>query len=198
MSQNTVSRFIHPGLPCFLLLVGLSPGAVPAQEAPGSQLGPEHSQMAGYAGEWSVHPAPMDPEMETAGAIGTAIARTRLGGRFLEIQVVLDSGPFGRALYTLGFDARHREYQVVLMDDSGTYFVTARGGPSDGRSAIKMYGKDDDPVMTSMGLEKEFVIVVEFESPDRFSIGTLFIDTRTPERNEVPFLRLELRREQGD
>ena len=57
-----------------------------------------------------------------------------------------------------------------------------------------MYGKDDDPVMRSMGLDKEFVIVLDVQSDDNVLIETLLVDTRTPDRNEMPFLSYELRR----
>jgi tetratricopeptide (TPR) repeat protein len=126
--------------------------------------------------------------------VGSAEVRWRVQGRFLEIEVALDSGPFSRALYTLGFDTRHQEYQVLLMDDSGTYFVTARGAAPEEGSPVVMYGKDEDPVMTALGFEKEFALVVDFLSEDRFAIETRFIDTRTAARNELPFLYLSFQR----
>ena len=104
----------------------------------------------------------------------------------------LESGPIRRALYAFGFDRRHGEFTVTAMDDTGRYGVTARGVRDDSR--IAMYGTDDDPVMTRMGLTKEFVIVLEVQSADRLSIETLFIDNRTPERSEIPFILFELRR----
>ena len=44
--------------------------------------------------------------------------------------------------------------------------------------------------MKALGFEKEFVIVLEIESEHRFVIETLFVDTRTEERKELPFLKL--------
>ena len=49
-------------------------------------------------------------------------------------------------------------------------------------------------MMASMGLEKEFAFVVDLKSGDRFSIETRFIDTRTPAREEHPFMTLEFTR----
>ena len=60
-----------------------------------------------------------------------------------------------------------------------------------------MYGQDNDPVMRSMGLEKEFVIQLTVTSPDRITIAIRFIDNRTEARREIPFLEFELRRSPG-
>jgi hypothetical protein len=57
-----------------------------------------------------------------------------------------------------------------------------------------MYGQDDEPVMTAMGFEKEFVIVLRWYSDNRIGIETLFIDTRTPARTEMPFIEFVLER----
>ena len=81
-------------------------------------------------------------------------------------------------------------YTVLAFDDTGTYWVSAQGTEEDGR--IKMYGKDDDPVMTAMGFEKEFVIVLDIQSEDRISIETYYIDTRTPECSEMLGLSYQL------
>ncbi len=78
------------------------------------------------------------------------------------------------------------------MDGTGTYWVTARG-EKDGDSIV-MYGEDEDPAMQSMGLDKEFVIILHPRAPDRIDIETRYVDTRTPERRELPFLAFELRR----
>ena len=113
-------------------------------------------------------------------------------GRILEVDLRNDTGPIRHAVYTLGFDRRHGDYTVIAMDENGTYWVTARG-KRDG-SRIPMYGADDDPVMSAMGFTKEFVIIVDVASTDRFTIETRYVDTRTPERSEIPFIAFELRR----
>ncbi len=48
--------------------------------------------------------------------------------------------------------------------------------------------------MKAMGLDKEFAFVVNMELPDRFSIETRFIDTRTQAREEHLFMTLEFNR----
>ena len=101
-------------------------------------------------------------------------------------------GPIRHAVYTFGFDRRHGIYTVIAMDETGTYWVTAKGAFDGG--SIVMYGTDEDPVMRSMGLDNEFVILLHSRTSDRFEIETRFIDTRTPERREMSFLRFDLRR----
>ena len=147
--------------------------------------GPEHDVLRALEGSWFV----------TVGdeVVGSASADLRLGNRFLEVELVADSGPIRHAVYTFGFDRRHGVYTVVAFDSTGTYWVTAKGEAEGGR--IAMYGEDDDPVMRSMGLDKEFVIVLHVHSQDRFSIETLFVDTRTPARTEQPFTAFHLDRD---
>ena len=111
-------------------------------------------------------------------------------------RLQIEAGPVSHAIYTIGFDRRHGRYTVVAMDDSGTYWVTAQGGREGDR--IAMYGKDDDPVMASMGYDKEFAIVLHLNGRDHIEIEILFIDPRTPERNELPFMSFELRRADVD
>ncbi len=173
-----------------LAVAGVSAATAPlaAQEPEDiSGPGPEHAVLASLVGEWRVSARGQGDR-----PIGSASAQLRLDGRFLEVEMSLEAGPIRHAVYTFGFDRRHGEFTVTAMDDTGTYGVTARGVRDDSR--IAMYGTDDDPVMTRMGLTKEFVIVLEVPSADRFSIETLFIDTRTPERNEISFILYELRR----
>ncbi len=124
--------------------------------------------------------------------VGSAIAHLRLGDRFLEMELILDSGPIRKAIYIFGFDRRHGTYTVAAFDDTGTYWVTAQGTATGGR--IAMYGEDEDPVMRSMGLDKEFAIVLDVQSEDQVSIETLYVDTRTPARTEMPAFSYQLQR----
>lgn len=124
--------------------------------------------------------------------VGSDTSRLRLDDRFLEVEIVAHAGPIEHAIYTFGFDRRHDVYTVVAFDDTGTYWVTAKGTADGGR--IAMYGEDEDPVMRALGLDKEFVIVLNVRSDDRVSIKTLFIDTRTPARTERPAFAYDLRR----
>ncbi len=171
----------------FAVALGILPGTALAQDTLPSS--PEHARLVALAGGWEVYigsPSETEP-------VGTATARTKLGDRFLEIEVTAASAPVEHAIYTLAFDERHDEYAVILMDNYGTYFVTARGKADDDGDRVAMYGKDDDPAMTAMGLEKEFAVVLYFRD-DGFALETRFIDTRTPERNEMSFLKFEFRR----
>jgi hypothetical protein len=125
--------------------------------------------------------------------VGSAVARPRLDGRFVEFELDIEAEPIQHALYTFGFDQRHGLFTVIAMDNTGSYFVSGKG-KRDG-SRIPMYGTDDDPVMRSMGFDKEFVIVLDARSADHVRIEIRFIDTRTPARTELPFMAFDLRRE---
>ncbi len=187
MNTHSLSTARRTSL-AFAAALLILPHASIAQEPPPGEPGPEHEELTSLAGTW---------EVSTSGQTsGTARALSLLDGRFLRIEILAEGGPVTHAIYTFGFDRRHGRYIVSAMDDSGTYWVTAHGA-RDG-SAIRMYGTDDDPVMASMGYEKEFAIVLYLHEPDRIEIETLFIDTRTPERNELPFMSFELRRTEAD
>lgn len=164
----------------FLLPCQTTSGQAPAQTTPG----PEHELIASLVGEWDF--------LVGNETVGKANAHLRLGDRFLEIEFRLDWNPVQHGIYIFGFDRRHSEYTVIAFDNTGTYWVSAKGKEEDGR--IKMYGSDNDPVMTAMGFEKEFVIVLDVPSENRVSIETYYIDTRTPERSEMLGLSYQLHR----
>lgn len=155
-----------------------------AQTPAAGHPGPEHRALAELAGEWQVR---LDGE-----PVGRASVRTRLDGRYVEFDLRGELGPMSHVVYTLGFDARHGEYIILAMDDAGTYWVTARGAMNEG--VVKAYGTDDDPQFEAMGLQKEFAIWFERQAADHVTFETRFIDTRTPDRKEIPFLAFELRR----
>ena len=185
-------RYQRPRTVCTSLAVAaallLASQASRAQEpAPGTP-GPEHEELMLLVGDWHVS--------VSGEKVGSARATSRLDGRFLQVELQVEAGPVTHAIYTVGFDRRHGRYTVMAMDNSGTYWVTAQGGREGDR--IAMYGKDDDPVMASMGYEKEFAIVLHLHGPDHVEIETLFIDTRTPERNELPFMSFDLERADAD
>ena len=146
-----------------------------------------------YAGEWDVFIGEI--------RVGSATAGERAGGRIVEFTLEGELGPMSTAVYLVGFDRRHAAYIVLAMDDSGDYWVDARGprvGP-----VITALGVDDDPQFAQMGLTKEFVLAITLDDahdpdreifPSRMSIETRFIDTRTADREEIAFLSFDLRR----
>lgn len=175
------SRLLLSSVVLTLMSTGLH-DPLRAQEPALGFPGPEHDELLTLVGAW---------EVSIAGEpAGSGMVVPRLGRRFIELELSLDAGPFRNAIYTLGFDSRHEEYTVIAMDDSGTYWVTGRGARD--ANTVPMYGQDEDPVMRSMGLDKEYVIELRLHSSDRFDLETRLIDTRTPERREIPFLKLEL------
>lgn len=178
-----------------MVLVAVGAGGLLAQDAPSpmeaaemGRPGPEHERLQALAGEW---------EVRTDGRVtGHATGRLRLGDRFLELEIHSQSGPVRHAIYTFGFDRRHGEYTVSAMDETGTYAVHARG-TADGDRAV-LYGTDDDPVMTSMGLEKAFAVVLHTPSPETTVVETRLIDTRTEARTEMPYFAFQLARPELD
>ncbi len=165
-----------------------------AQDPSSRELGSAHARLAAYQGEWVVTLTQPESGATVTRGSGTAVARLRLDGRFLEIETTVDGGPMRQALHVLGYDLRHGKYIIVLFDNTGTYFVTASSEPGATPPRIALYGVDDDPTMKAMGLDKEFAFVMNMESPDRFSIETRFIDTRTQAREEHSFMTLEFTR----
>ncbi len=172
----------------------IAPILLAAQDPSNPELGGAHALLAAYQGEWVVTLTQPEAGASVARGSGTAVARLRLDGRFLEIETTVDGGPVREMVHVLGYDLRHGKYTIVLFDNTGTYFVTASSESGATPPRIALYGVDDDPTMKAMGLDKEFVFVVNMESPDRFSIETRFIDTRTSAREEHSFMTLEVRR----
>ncbi len=141
----------------------------------------EHARLKKLAGDWSVS---MSAGGKDTGFAGTAKAEMILGDRFLVIDGQGESkGEASAFRYTLGFDRRHGEYTILLIDTAGTYHVAARGKPT--ADGIRMFGTDDDPYMKKLGLEKKFAFDLDIRSDDAFSIITIYIDTRTKEEKLI-------------
>ena len=144
--------------------------------------GEEHARLQQLTGSWKVSMQAGDTNWDFD---GTAEASMILGGRFLVIDGKGKTGNRASAFrYTVGFDRRHDEFVLILMDTAGTYHVTARGKPIG--NAIRMFGTDDDPQMKKMGLVKKFGFDLEIKNADEFSITTIFVDTRTDEETLRP------------
>jgi len=113
-------------------------------------------------------------------------------GRFLWIgfDVRGQAGRF-KGAFLIGFDRRNERYSLVALDTSGTYFVTSHGQKGESGEVIRMRGKDDDPFMQAKGFTKEFVHVLDLRDPQEFSVEVLFVDTRTPERKEIPAMKFQ-------
>jgi hypothetical protein len=180
----------------FLMILGLFIVPSIAQE-PATKLnpeeyaklalpGPEHKRLKSLAGEWKIE-ARMphtDPPRIRKGAGTVSMI---LDDRFLVIDGAVGEGSEREAFrHTIGFDRRHGEYNIHVMDTFGTYSVSARGKEKDG--LIVMQGEDNDPVMKSMGLKKKFAFTLLVDGEDRFTVGIQFIDTRTANEKPIPYM----------
>jgi hypothetical protein len=150
--------------------------------------GPEHEQLAKYAGTWDLV-IKMGPQTMEC----TSENRMIVGGRFLEMDYA-SKDKKAEGQFSLGFDRRHEHYTLTAMDNFGTYPVHSQGKRVGEAGKAKLYGKDDDPMMKAMGFTKEFVHVIDFKNPDEFSIEVWFIDTRTAERKEIKAMDYSFRR----
>ena len=115
-------------------------------------------------------------------------------GGFLICEYSLTSNQdTAEGMFTLGFDRRHTEYTIQSIDSWGTYFVTARGNQAESKR-IKLYGKDNDPHIQSLGFTKEFAYVLDFRDTNNFVIEVIMIDTRTDERQEIKMMEYDFSR----
>ncbi len=153
--------------------------------------GPEHKVLANYVGNWSVA---IRFGSGTSALVynGTSAHQMVADGRFLvcEFKATSNRGA-AEGMFTLGFDRRHTEHTIQAIDSWGTYFVTARGKPQAGSKRVKLYGKDNDPHMKSLGLTKEFAYTIDFKDNHKFVIEVLMIDTRTKERREQKMMEYQ-------
>ncbi len=157
--------------------------------------GPEHARLKRLAGDWDLSMTMRSNEVEYS---GTARAEMILGERFLVIdgqgEYMKRSSAFR---YTIGFDRRHDEYTIILLDTAGTYHVAAKGKATE--KGIRMTGTDDDPRMKAMGFgQKKFAFDLEVVSDDEFAITTLFVDTRGEEERPVPTFAHIFKRKKAD
>lgn len=137
--------------------------------------GPEHQRLAELSGNWNytvnMWMSPSSPNPMVTEGKGTA--RMVIGGRFLELT---SNGtymgiPFEGLSY-IGFDRRNKEYTTVGFDNSGTYWVTAKGQP-DSTGVIVMQGKDEDK---SMDMTQEYKFLMDIRSKDIFIFSVIFTD----------------------
>jgi hypothetical protein len=183
-----------------LLLAPLA-GAQEAKQPPSPQdllaktrPGPEHARLAALDGDWRIT-ITMGGGPQQAVWRGEAAAKPIVGRRFLEITYKAEgAGEPAEGVLLLGFDRRHGEYTLVALDQWGTYWVTARGKPTEGSPVIKMYGRDDDPMMKAMGLTKEFAFALDLTDAAHPKLAALMIDTRTPERKELKLVEYAFER----
>ncbi|MEM1295408.1 MAG: DUF1579 family protein [Verrucomicrobiota bacterium] len=187
-----------------LLLVALGLSAAYSQQIPrqpsGEEMaklleltkpGPEHALLKEFKGKWALT-VKTGTKKESK---GNASSFMTMEDRFLWISYDA-RGQAGRFKggFIIGFDRRHGHFTLLAMDIDGTYYVESRGVPDEGSKVVRLYGKDDDPYMKQLGLEKEFAHELDLRDPDKLTIAVFYIDTRTPARKELEAFTLEFRR----
>lgn len=159
--------------------------------------GPEHQLLKKLSGNWDLT-IQLGPEENKKFNEGTARSYMTLENRFLWIgyEVQQSNNRKLKGSYTIGFDRRHDHFTLIAMDTYGTYFITSSGKMIEGENKAKLYGKDDDPYMKSLGFSKEFAHVIDFGDKDSFTIDVFFIDTRTEDRNQELAMKFKFKRRQ--
>ncbi|MEO0649583.1 MAG: DUF1579 family protein [Planctomycetota bacterium] len=147
------------------------------------QPGPEHAELMGLVGEWEVqNELQMAPGTDPVTELSRMVARSALGGRFLELRT---SGQmFGmptESVTYLGFDRRREVYMMVGLDTLGTYFVTAEG-PRDADGVIRMQGRDPDP-----SGDQVYTFEMQLEGADAYTLRIAF-DELMGQRFDPPYV----------
>lgn len=153
-----------------------------------AQPGPEHERLAVYAGSWDVEMTLwLQPGAEPMVIQGTATTRMVVGGRFLMHETRSEDGTM-ESMGILGFDRRSGQYQVMGMDNSGTYFVTAAGPWDEETGTAVLSGEDVDPIMQ---FTQRYDFVYHFVSADEYRIEVIFKDEMHTRGGE-PFKMVEV------
>ena len=84
----------------------IAPILLVAQDPSSDGLGGAHGRLAAYQGEWVVTLTQPESGASVARGSGTAVARLRLDGRFLEIETSVDGGPVRQTVHMLGYDIK--------------------------------------------------------------------------------------------
>lgn len=135
-----------------------------------AQPGPEHEELARYAGEWDVTMSlAMMPGAAPMQAQAKAVAASILGKRFLEIDT--EGSMMGMPVQSkslLGFDRRHGRWTTVGFDTMGTYWVSGQG-VRDADGVARLHGVDDDPKGKQV-----YTFELKFVDADEFTIDVVF------------------------
>lgn len=136
--------------------------------------GPEHERLAAMAGTWDMEvtmwPEPGAEPMTMPPVV--LESEMILGGRFLR-QSSVSGGDFPMEMLSfLGFDRRNGLYNLMAMDTSGTYWVTA-SGQADEEGTLVLSGTDWDGVA---GAEQQYDFVMRWEDDDTLVTEIVFKD----------------------
>jgi hypothetical protein len=148
--------------------------------------GPAHRELAALEGEWTQEitysmgtPTPLK-------ARGTTRNRMILGGRFLVSERTSQAAPGTTmpgldidAMSIYGFDRRTNQYTIIELDTTGTYWVSAAGGPAADK-IIVMSGEslDDHGGVREM---RKFDMVLQVMDTDTYVTRIVFkFDGRPP------------------
>lgn len=154
-----------------------------------AQPGPEHAMLAKMAGAWDqeIRMWPQ-PGAEPMVMKGVAESRLILGGRFLQSESRMTGmeEPVGVSL--MGFDRRSGEYTALGLDMSGTYWVTARGKPSEDGKTVVLSGEDYNPAIDH---RQVYDFVLRWIDDDTYTWAIVFKD-EVHTRGGDPFKMVEI------
>ncbi|HEX6177901.1 MAG TPA: DUF1579 family protein [Thermoanaerobaculia bacterium] len=106
----------------------------------------QHERLRSLSGKWNMTMRFwMDPSQPPMTMNGTAIAKSVLGGRFLQLEGVTEAPLPSESITMMGFDRRTNEYTLVGFDTLGTYYITAAGKEDAAAKAIVLRGTYKQP-----------------------------------------------------
>jgi len=149
----------------------------------------EHQELAALAGSWTqdVTYSMGGPAMKTT---GTVTNRMILGGRFLVSEGTANNpagadfgGPTVETMTIYGFDRRTQDFTIVGLDTMGTYYVTAAGKKTDGRTVV-MTGETVEDIAGKKHLQK-YDMVLRFVDTDTYVSEIIFKFPGQPDQTIV-------------
>ena len=152
--------------------------------------GPEHEQLARWAGTWNAEVKIwMAPGSEPMLTENTTSAEMVLGGRFLQVNATGEfMGMPWESSAMMGFDRRSDEFTSVGFDTLGTYFVTAKGKYDEESKTLTLSGEDYD---ASMDHTQVYEFVYEWIDADTYTMAVVFLDPVTSQ-GQAPFKMVDI------
>jgi hypothetical protein len=108
--------------------------------------GPEHKELATFAGEWDVEVTDFTMGPNPTKSKGTCTNAMIMGGRYLQMAVKMEMmGQQMEGFQLVGFDNAKKQYHSLWIDNMGTGVATSTGTSTDGGKTIEYRGTMTDP-----------------------------------------------------